>query len=101
MNETQNSKVHKLGEGKKKLKCSHFTKVNNRSADELELQVSSFSIHTSLSSKVTLIRSSNHQQAGNTGEGEEELDNNLLSKADFIIIFTFLEKPGKYLLAYE
>ena len=53
------------------------------------------------SSKVTLIRSHNHQQAGNTGEGEEELDNNLLSKADFIIIFTFLEKPGKYMLAYE
>lgn len=75
LNENQNSKSLEStnwGKEKKIPKCSLFTRVNNRCADELGLQVSSFSIYTSPSSKVTLM-SRNHQQAGNTEEGEEEL----------------------------
>lgn len=45
--------------------------------------------------------SHNHQRAGNMGKGEEELDNDVLGKSEVIIIVTFLEKPGKYLLACE
>lgn len=74
LNENQNSKSLEstnLGKEKKIPKCSLFTRVNNRCADGLGLQASSFSIYTSPSSKVTLM-SRNHQQAGkHRGRGRE------------------------------